>query len=407
MKHMRRRPVLGTLAASVAGSLAGCLGSRTEAGIGNRSEWQSDVVGRVETVANGRVLGDESHTESDGGVFSLDIETGEHQWSSGSTSGFSGHSGLAIADAIYFGWGNDAIGNGRGETYAIEFDGTERWTQETGSVYDAPIVVDDVVYVGSDDGTVRALDSTSGAEHWRTPIEGAANVNLLAVSDAVYVEADRLAALDLTDGEILWSIDRDNRWLWDSFVVEDVVYVIGDDGVRAVANGKVNWHVSLADLGEDRENWLPSIRAVDADRVYVNQDHRLHALSTATGKQEWVVEEAQHPTAAIADDTVYVLGPMKEPRKLLAVEITSGDIRWQQDLGNGGRYGFLSAQVVEGHMGDDHALFVSNGAAITRFNPAGERTWEWTPEKEFGRRFTVDVFVYVGTEDGVVALDPR
>ena len=68
------------------------------------------------------------------------------------------------------------IGSGDGNVYALNaYGGTQIWSYITGSnafsipvnwVMSSPAVVDGVVYVGCDDGNIYALNATDGDKLW-------------------------------------------------------------------------------------------------------------------------------------------------------------------------------------------------------------------------------------------------
>lgn len=66
--------------------------------------------------------------------------------------------------------------------------GEERWAFETGdTVVSSPTVVGDTVAVGSQDGSLYALDRTGGTERWSLSTGGSVFSSPTAVSGTVYV----------------------------------------------------------------------------------------------------------------------------------------------------------------------------------------------------------------------------
>jgi len=107
------------------------------------------------------------------------------------TSTSTGADASGIGGAVMFRY--DATNTGTaaeetGPTAAV----TERWTFGTGdAVKSSPAVVDGTVYVGSDGGSVYALDAADGTEQWSTKFEMASVDSSPAVVDGtVYVGSD-------------------------------------------------------------------------------------------------------------------------------------------------------------------------------------------------------------------------
>ncbi len=127
------------------------------------------------------------------------------------------------------------------------------WTRTIGGTVDSsPGVVGGVVYVGTDDGTVYALDANTGAVRWSYLTLGAVESSPAVVGGVVYVGSDdgTVYALDANTGKVRWSLPI--REITTSVttsastpaVVGGVVYVGSWDGnvyaVNAVT-GAVRW----------------------------------------------------------------------------------------------------------------------------------------------------------------------
>jgi eukaryotic-like serine/threonine-protein kinase len=69
--------------------------------------------------------------------------------------------------------------------------GTQQWRFQTGSsVTSSPTVVNGVVYVGSDDSNLYALETTSGKLRWRFPTSGLVRSSPAVANGVVYVGSD-------------------------------------------------------------------------------------------------------------------------------------------------------------------------------------------------------------------------
>ena len=74
---------------------------------------------------------------------------------------------VVVNDVIY-------VGSTDGGLYAVNrADGTQRWKfQSQGPVNSSPAVANGLVYVGSVDGNVYAIDAATGAERWKFATRG-------------------------------------------------------------------------------------------------------------------------------------------------------------------------------------------------------------------------------------------
>lgn len=394
---MQRREVLAGVAGLLGSALAGCVGDLTGDDSAGDYRWRHDTVGSVETVADGLVLGREDFAEADGGVFALDAETGDHRWTYGETGGYTSYSELAVDDAVYFGLGDDAIGSGSGELYAVEFDGTERWARSAGSVYSRPHLADGAVYAAGDDQVIRAFETDDGEPLWTAELEAETpeSPRIVDVSSFVTVRSVGLVTLDADDGSVRWRYDE--REVSDAFV-DDAVYAATDEGLTALE----------ADDGEQLwETALPGPKAFvgrEAGRLVVNRDDGLAGFD-ADGDERWTFDAVESPAdrrgrlyATLRDGVVYVGGS-----RVQAVDVESGDRLWRTELDDE-PVGSLS--VVDGEragVADDHAVFVHVGGTIYRLNPDGEITWTDGLDEDIDG-YAVDGSIFVGG-DTIYALE--
>jgi len=127
----------------------------------------------------------------------------------------------------------------------------ELWSLDVGVPLSAPVVADGTVYVGGNDGVVRAIDARTGAQTWQRSV-GASSGERPArprVRDGrVYVEGtDELVALNAVDGSVSWrtSTGRVHALL----VADHGVYCTerADDSFvrRTGADGSERWRVTV------------------------------------------------------------------------------------------------------------------------------------------------------------------
>lgn len=92
-------------------------------------------------------------------------------------------------------------------------DNSLLWSFQTGgAIRSAPAVINDVVYLGSDDGSVYALDARTGRQKWKFSTNGVVKSSPAVVDGKVYVVFSvlpsgkgRLWALDSSTGRPIWS----------------------------------------------------------------------------------------------------------------------------------------------------------------------------------------------------------
>ena len=138
------------------------------------------------------------------------------------------HSSPAVVNGVvYFGSEDDNI-------YALDAQtGAEIWKFKTGSFVDAsPIIVDGVLYCGSNDGHMYALDAATGAEKWSFDVRYAVKGAAAYAGGMLYFGADdwSIHAVDAATGQEKWSRHTKNLILSSPLVYNGVVAIGGMDG---------------------------------------------------------------------------------------------------------------------------------------------------------------------------------
>lgn len=108
-----------------------------------------------------------------------------------------------------------------------------RWRFATESkIGSSPAVVDGVVYVGSLDGRLYAIDAASGAERWRVATKDGIYSSPAVVDGMVYVGSfdGNLYAVDAASGEERWRFATGDVITSSPAVAGGVVYVGSNDG---------------------------------------------------------------------------------------------------------------------------------------------------------------------------------
>ena len=106
-----------------------------------------------------------------------------------------------------------------------EYDTPELlWSYSTGNTIEStPVVVDGILYVGSVDHHLYALDAASGELLWRYQL-GAVGISVPTVADGLDLNEGLLHALDSSSGELLWRNDIGRFGLVPAIVSNGVVY---------------------------------------------------------------------------------------------------------------------------------------------------------------------------------------
>lgn len=299
------------------------------------------------------------------------------------------------------------IGSDDGKVYALDSStGQERWVVETGdTVTSSPAVANGTVYVGSFDTNIYAIDANTGQKCWTVETGAGVYASPVIADDTVYIGSrdNNVYAIEASTGRECWRVGELWGLMWSSPALADgIVYIGSRDGkIYALdANtGKERWTVEI----DGAVNASP---AVAKGTVYVgSMDHNVYALDAETGDELWRFETSGKVRAApsVADGTVFVtndgvsydlLSP--NPHRMYALDASTGQKCWTFEMDGAGN---SSPAVVDGTV-----YFGSNNNNVYALDASTGQT-RWTVET--GKRVqsspaVADGTVYVGSWDNTV-----
>jgi len=238
----------------------------------------------------------------------------------------------AIVDGIVF------VGSGDHKLYALnETTGTLIWNYTTGGeIFSGPAVTDSIVYVGSHDHKVYALNKTTGAHIWNYTTGDMIYSSSPAVANGiVYIGSmdEKLYALNATTGAHIWNFTTAWFILSSPAVVGEIVYI----GCRRLASGKLYalnattgdliWSYYVGDV-------YYSSPVISDDIVYIGTagNNRLYALNASTGAHIWdyTAGDTILNSVAVAYGMVYV---GSYDQNLYAFNKTTGSLVWKNNIG--------------------------------------------------------------------------
>lgn len=215
----------------------------------------------------------------------------------------------------------------------------ELWRVPTGTPLSGPVLADETVYVGGDDGDVRAFDARTGGDRWRTSVGTTAGTPR-AMADRLYVPtAAGIVALRAGDGGESWRVAVPD--LAALLVAPHGIYYVSDADDPAVVglgvDGGERWR------GRLRDPWTPTLFATD-EQVFVSTGtHYPVPLRFAADTGEFLAarpytEGGHHfPGERFAlDDSVYAGDPFYGSLSAYDATGRSYDRRWTADVGQAG-----------------------------------------------------------------------
>lgn len=224
----------------------------------------------------------------DGNMYAIDAETDLLKWTY--TSGAAPGTGISSSPLIYN--GTVIFGAGDGSVHAVnETNGTLAWKTAVGAATDniisSPVLSLPYLYVGGADGTLYALDPTTGANLWNYPtLDGSPILSSPAVygGNIIFGCSDfRLYCIDSTAKQARWIVKTGDRILSSPFGMDQIVYVGGYDYyfyAYNIIDGTLKWKFKTGAL-------VKSSPLVNEGYVYIGgYDKNFYAFDT-TGAMKW------------------------------------------------------------------------------------------------------------------------
>lgn len=287
----------------------------------------------------------------------------------------------------------DAVYLARPEPRAIEFDGTERWTQSL----DAPGIpyplaltsetfyVGTLGHMGSPDGfTLVALDTTAGEERWRAEI--GARSRAIVGESAIYVSSPgRVRAFDRDSGTERWSTRLSNTSLVTFAGLSEGRFVTGGDNLVALseADGSEQWRFSDDRDYDDEAETITGVQLV-GDTVFVATYDDVSALSVSDGSKRWSVGPYSEKTSVFAadDGTVYV-----GSSDVIALDADSGAEQWR----------WSSDEQVWSISMRQNVLYPQGQSWLAKLDTDGTERWQFDFGVQISDVATSGVGAFVGT----------
>jgi outer membrane protein assembly factor BamB len=215
-----------------------------------------------------------------------------------------------IVDGVVF------IGSADKNIYAIEVNGGQKiWSYQTDDDVEAtPCVIGGAVYIGSSGGFLYAIDANSGTLNWKYETDGqilgAANWTLSPDGRTIWILVgsydNRLHCVNSTNGDVIWTYETDNYINGSPAVEKNIAVFGGCDALIHVVSLIDGTEIKTIDSG----SYIAASAAILDGQVYIgNYDNVLIKTDIETGKILWKYEKSEAPffsSPAIGTDVVVV-----------------------------------------------------------------------------------------------------
>jgi outer membrane protein assembly factor BamB len=162
----------------------------------------------------------------------------------------------------------------------------------SGPLREEPVVKNDVLYYGSDDTKVYAIDSKSGKLLWEVGTGGRIISQPVLIEHDLYVMSGdkKLYKLDSISGRIIWKREFELSATSKLLFIKENLYLANDKGAVAALdiNGKMKWQT-------DTGLHIFSRLYGDDDSIYFGSyEGNVAALDAHTGEKKWNYETGSH-----------------------------------------------------------------------------------------------------------------
>jgi eukaryotic-like serine/threonine-protein kinase len=270
-----------------------------------------------------------------------------------------------------------------------------KWRFPTGErVISSPVFADGVIYFGSDDGHLYAVDAAEGVQRWMFATKGPVPSSPAIANGLVYFASydGNFYSVDVATGRLKWKFatggerrfeakgihgmqprnqtfpDPFDVYLSSPVVAQGLVYFgSGDTNIYALdaANGELRWKFAAGDV-------VHASPAYSTGTIFVGSwDSYFYALDAASGKLKWRFhggEDGQihnqvgfQSSPAIVDDVIYT---GCRDAHVYALDRATGDKKWEFD--NAGSWVNSTPAVSDGKVifatSDTHLFHIVDAA---------------------------------------------
>lgn len=260
-----------------------------------------------------------------------------------------------------------------------------------------PLLADGILYTGSGDGVLYAVDAETGEQLWS--VEGFGQLESTgAISGDMIITAgynQTVKAMDRITGDDRWSFKTEYGVQGAPLIVEDRVYIATDHEVYAldVKSGELVWKDPTGTEGA-----YMGAPAYKDGVLYTTGGKLLLALDAESGRELWRTQKSEMFLGlAIADGFVYV---GNFDRKLYAFDLSTGQERWSFD----GEEVFWSSPAA-----DNGVIYAGNDRTVYALGAkSGQLLWSFDAEsRSVSEPLVSDGVVYVSDSSHEFPRGPR
>jgi outer membrane protein assembly factor BamB len=290
------------------------------------------------------------------------------------------------------------VGSTGGVFHAVRIaDGKVAWTFSAGRpMYGEALATESSLYFVCDNGFLYKLDRATGRETWRFDLGDAQVARVLphaAVFDYDYhapkpLLADGVVYVGSGDGALYAVDDVDGRRKW-RFATGDKIRVGAVLAGDRVITGSLDGKVYAIDTRSGQAAWSKDLRApvttvpsiVDGKLLVGTRGSVLYALDPSNGDVLWrdLFWLSWVESEAVGADGILYIGS-SDLRRASAIDARDGRVRWRSDVYGSpwGRPALTAKHLYVGAVGTDPYFIRHLGSLVALDRESGRTAWRWT-----------------------------
>lgn len=230
--------------------------------------------------------------------------------------------------------------------------------ESIGDIVGSPVVAHGILYIGSADGNLYAIDAATGKLAWDLPLGESGDgiwATPLVHDGVVYIGSfdQNLYALNATDGTMIWAFEAKGAIVATPLIYKDTIYIGSfDRKFYAINAGTGKAKQGFTPFQADDWFWGKAV-AYEDTIVIGSLDGRIYALDAETGERKWSFPELDRgPVGQIRGDPA-LIGDLaifgSDNGRVYAVNASNGQEAWHYPTGDD-YFGQIRASL---YAGDD------------------------------------------------------
>lgn len=250
---------------------------------------------------------------------------------------------------------------GKYNSQSVKEEPSILWKIKTeGPVISSPVIIDDMVYIGSGDNNLYAINATSGITKWVYKTQGPIHSTpLVAKGKVLFLSYDGFFyALNLSDGKLIWKFKTEGESkfkvksyynanfapdFWDFYLSS----AIASNDLVYFGSSDTNIYALDIESGEKVWNYKTGGNIHSSPAIYENSlvvgswDSKIYCLNASTGTENWSYTTGRdtkyyvwlgiQASPSVGNGIVYV---GSRDAKFYAFNIATGDTLWTNDQFN-------------------------------------------------------------------------